>query len=268
MTNTKQPIGMMDSGIGGLTVANAVFRLLPNEDYIYFADAGHIPYGNKTVEQIQQYCLAITDFFLKKNCKAIVVACNTATAAALPLLRKTYPEIPFIGMEPAVKPAVSHTRTHTIGVLATTGTISSKRYKSLTRKYANDIRVLQNPCTGLVPMIEAGKKNDPDVRALLQRVLSPMLEKNADTFVLGCTHYPFVRSVIERLVPKEATIIDPAPAIARQVRKILGESGKLTTNQNSQKQFFTTGNKKAMEWGLSEIMESAISEIIEIELLI
>ena len=267
MTNTKQPIGIMDSGIGGLTVANAVFRLLPNEDYIYFADAGHIPYGNKTEAQIQAYCLAITKFFLSRHCKAIVVACNTATAAALPLLRKTYPEIPFIGMEPAVKPAVNHTQTHTIGVLATAGTISSERYKSLTLKYANDIQVLQNPCTGLVPLIEAGKKNDPEVRALLSRVLSPMLEKNVDTFVLGCTHYPFVRSVIECLIPKEATIIDPAPAIARQLRKVLGEKGKLTTSQKGDKQFFTTGDKKALEWGLNEILETALPEIIEIDTL-
>ncbi len=268
MTNTKQPIGIMDSGIGGLTVANAVFRLLPKEDYIYFADAGHIPYGDKTPEQIQQYCLAITDFFLKQNCKAIVIACNTATAAALPLLRKTYPDVPFIGMEPAVKPAVSHTQTHTIGVLATAGTISSDRYKSLTLKYANDMTVLQNPCTGLVPLIEDGKAHTPEVRTLLEQVLSPMLKKKADTFVLGCTHYPFIRSVIESLIPKEATIIDPAPAIARQLKKILGEYGKLTVYKNSQKKFFTTGDKMAMQWGLNEILETALPEVSEIDLLI
>lgn len=266
MNNTRQPIGIMDSGIGGLTVANAVFSLLPKEDYIYFADAGHIPYGNKTAQQIQDYSLAITDFFIQHNCKAIVVACNTATAAALALLRATYPDVPFIGMEPAVKPAVSHTKSHSIGVLATAGTISSERYLRLTRKYASDMTVYQNPCTGLVPLIEAGKKDSPEVKQLLEAVLEPMLEKGVDTIVLGCTHYPFIRAVIQEIIPADAYIIDPAQAIARQLKKILSENGKLTIYENGTKRFFTTGSQKAMEWGLGEIMDLPLPEITSIEL--
>ncbi len=255
MTSTRQPIGIMDSGIGGLTVANAVFRLLPNEDYIYFADSIHIPYGDKTQEQIRQYCFEITEFFIQQNCKAVVLACNTATAAALEFLRETFPNMPFIGMEPAVKPAVSHTRSKTIGVLATAGTISSERYQSLTQRYAKGITVLQNPCTGLVPLIEAGKTKGAEVEALLQEVLTPMLKKKADTFVLGCTHYPFVRSVIESLLPEGATVIDPAPAIAKQVKKVLAEGGQLSkSTEKGNKEFFTSGDEKVLAWGVEVIL--------------
>ncbi|MCB0634519.1 MAG: glutamate racemase [Lewinella sp.] len=210
-------MGVFDSGIGGLTVANAILDLLPAESILYYADTAHLPYGRKSPDEIRSYSHHITGYLLDRDCKAIVVACNTASAAALDYLRNSFPEVIIVGMEPAVKPAAQATRSGVVGVLATAGTFRSERYAQLMERYAGNIRVLQNPCTGLVEKIEAGLTEDPDTMSFLNGILQPMFSAGADTFVLGCTHYPLVRKALEQLVPADSVIIDPAPAVARQL---------------------------------------------------
>ena len=221
ISNQNHAIGIFDSGIGGLTVANAIFDLLPNEQLLYLGDSAHIPYGTKSAASIRQFCLDITHYLLQQGCKAIVVACNTASAAALESLRQTWPDIPIIGMEPAVKPAVKASKSGKIGVLATAGTFDSVRYESLVERFAEGKIVFENPCLGLVEKIEAGLQYHPTTIALLAEVLQPMLEEGVDTFVLGCTHYPIVKEQIQSIVGPNAQIINPAPAVAKQLKKRL-----------------------------------------------
>ncbi len=220
-TTMDQAIGVFDSGIGGLTVANAILGRLPRESIIYYADTAHIPYGRKSLADIRQYSWEITNFLLDQPCKAIVVACNTASAAALSFLRERFPDLTIVGMEPAVKPAAESTRSGVVGVLATAGTFKSERYAQLMERFASGIQVLQDPCTGLVELIEAGQTDSPETETLVRTILDPMLQAGADTFVLGCTHYPFVRPLISRLLPEGSVIIDPAPAVARQLDRRL-----------------------------------------------
>ena len=194
-----QGIGVFDSGIGGLTVANAIHSHLPNESIYYFGDTDRIPYGTKPASIILQYCLEVSQFLLEQSAKVIVVACNTATAAALPQLRATWPEIPFIGMEPAVKPAVKATRSGKIGVLATQTTFSSPRYQSLLERFAKPYQCFEDPCIGLVELIEAGRWSNTETERLLRSIIEPMLAEGVDTLVLGCTHYPFVEPLIKKI---------------------------------------------------------------------
>ena len=233
-----QAIGVFDSGIGGLTVANAIYDRLPRESILYYADTAHLPYGRKSLADIRQYSFEITEYLLNRECKAIVVACNTASAAALPFLRERFPDTIIVGMEPAVKPAAESTHSGVVGVLATAGTFKSDRYAMLMERYATDIRVMQNPCIGLVELIEAGDTDTPRTETLLRDILHPMLRAGADTFVLGCTHYPFVRPLIDRLVPDTAVIIDPAPAVARQLERRLQAAGLVRQSAASPRYHF------------------------------
>lgn len=194
---------------------------LPSETIIYLADQAHIPYGPRPVEQLRDFTAGITRFLLAQGAKLIVVACNTASAAALDHLRATFPNIPFVGMEPAVKPAAHTTQSGKVGVLATPSTLNSNRYAALMSRFAADIEVHEDPCVGLVQLIEAGALHEPETRSLLQHVLDPMLTAGVDTLVLGCTHYPFVRLLLQELAGPEVSIIDPAPAVARQTRFVL-----------------------------------------------
>lgn len=214
-------IGVLDSGVGGLSVLVHLRRLLPAEDLVYFADQAHIPYGPRPAGEIQAFTAAITRFLLARRAKIIVVACNTATAAALDYLRESFPQLPFVGMEPAVKPAALHTRSGKVGVLATPSTLNSHRYAGLMARYAAGIEVYEDPCSGLVQLIEAGSLDSPETRALLRRVVKPMLVAGVDTLVLGCTHYPFIRPLLEEIAGEGVTIIDPAPAVARHTRFVL-----------------------------------------------
>lgn len=227
MTATD-PIGIFDSGVGGLSVLRHIQQFSPYERLIYFADQRHVPYGSRSLAEIRQFSEEITRFLLTKGVKIIVVACNTATAAALRSLRETFPQVPFVGMEPAVKPAALTTRSGKVGVLATENTFASPRYAQLMSRFAQNVEVIEDPCRGLVALIESGQFDGLETERLLRRVLNPMLNKGIDTLVLGCTHYPFVRPLIEQIVVEEAggmpvTIIDPAPAVARQTRKILAD---------------------------------------------
>ncbi len=242
--STTYPIGVFDSGIGGLSVANAIYRLLPNESVIYFADTGRVPYGPRPAWQIQSFSEEITSFLLEKKCKMIVVACNTATAAALDDLRKKWPDISIVGMEPAVKPAAEATQSNKVGVLATLSTINSERYAQLMHRYAANVEVTENPCIGLVPLIEEGKLDDIQTRELLESILFPMLEDGIDTLVLGCTHYPFLLPLLRSILGPEIQIIDPAPAVARQVQRVLSNK-ELLKGENERKpsyHFFASGS--------------------------
>ncbi|NUQ24950.1 MAG: glutamate racemase [Saprospiraceae bacterium] len=241
----RAPIGIFDSGIGGLTVANAIVNILPHETLFYFGDTAHVPYGGKSAETVVKYSHDIVSFLLDQGCKAIVVACNTASAAALASLRHNWPSIPIIGMEPAVKPASSATQTGVVGILATRGTFSSERYANLVDRFGHGITVLENPCIGLVELIEAGLVDDAITENFLHQILTPMLDKGADTFVLGCTHYPLVRPLIERIIPPSATIIDPAPAVARQLQRRLQHLSLLSDQRTDDHHFFVSGDPHA-----------------------
>lgn len=218
----KNPIGVFDSGAGGLTVLNELLKVLPGESFVYFADSANCPYGPKPQSEVVELSDCITRFLLELGCKLVVVACNTATAAAIEHLRNNF-KIPFIGMEPAIKPASHNSKTKSIGVLATAGTFKGKLYIETSKKYASDVNVCYQVGEGLVELVEAGKADSPEVTELLHRYVDPMVDCNIDHLVLGCTHYPFLMSSLNRILPKGVEIVDPAPAVARQTLRVLSE---------------------------------------------
>lgn len=248
---------MLDSGVGGLSVLIHLQRQLPSEHILYFADQSHIPYGPRSAEVIQAYTAGITRFLLRQGAKLIIVACNTATAAALDTLRSTFPDVPFVGMEPAVKPAALNTRSGKVGVLATPSTLNSNRYAGLMARYASGIQVYEDPCSGLVQLIEAGALDATETRALLERVVSPMLDAGVDTLVLGCTHYPFIRPLLERIIGDDITIIDPAPAVARHTRFVLQQHRLIAPDgQEGALRCFTSGDPRQMEAFAARVLEA------------
>ncbi len=239
---SNKPIGIFDSGVGGLSVLRAMRTLLPAEDMLYLADQAHIPYGPRQKADIRAFAHGITEYLLAQGAKLIVVACNTASAAALHDLRAHFPETPFVGMEPAVKPAAALTKTGRVGVLATPTTFAGDMYTSLVDRFAQGIQIYQNTCPGLVEQIERGELDTPVTRAILEAALHPMLAEAVDTVVLGCTHYPFVIPLIREITGPDVHTIDPAPAIARQTRRLLEERGWLNAKQPSGEiTFFTSG---------------------------
>ncbi len=215
------PIGVFDSGVGGLSVLRAIRRQMPQESIVYFGDQAHVPYGPRPLQQVREFAVAITRFLLLRNAKIIVVACNSASAAGLMHLRKTFPEVPFVGMEPAVKPAAEHTSSGVVGVLATPATFQGELYASVVERFGKDVALLQSTCPGLVQRVEAGDLNGPEPRAILEAALRPLLAGKIDTIVLACTHYPFVIPLIEEIAGSNVRVIDPAPAIARQTERLL-----------------------------------------------
>jgi glutamate racemase len=220
-----RPIGIFDSGIGGLTVLNAMRQALPAERLLYFGDNAHMPYGARALSEVQGFSLAIAEALLQQGCKLIVIACNTASAAALAAVRARWPQVPFVGMEPAVKPAVEQTRTGVVGVIATVATFQSELYASVVERFGAGTEVLHQPCPGLVKQIEAGELDSPRTEAMLRGWLEPLVARRIDALVLGCTHYPIVRPLIERIVGPGVRVIDPAPAVARQVQRVLEQRG-------------------------------------------
>ncbi len=215
------PIGVFDSGIGGLTVLRAIHQLMPDEPLLYLADQAHVPYGPRPMQEVRHFSEAITRYLLLQGAHLIVVACNAASAAALKYLRSTFPEVPFVGMEPAVKPAAEHTRSGVVGVLATPATFQGELYASVVERFAQGVKIIQHTCPGLVMQIERGLLNDAETRRILESALQPMLEQGIDTIVLGCTHYPFVIPLIQQITGPGVRVIDPAPAVARQVQRLL-----------------------------------------------
>ncbi len=220
-------IGVFDSGSGGLSVLKEIIRLLPDEQYVYFADNAFCPYGEKTAAEIRSRAHVITDRLLAEGAGIMVVACNTATAAAIADLRESYPDIPFIGMEPAVKPAAIGTRTGVIGVLATAGTLKGSKYLNTKGKYEDDVKIVEHVGQGFVELVEACDLDSPKAEEIVRESVTPLLAECADTIVLGCTHYPFLAPVIQRIAGDDVTVIDPAPAVARQTVKVMQQRGLL-----------------------------------------
>ena len=248
------PIGVFDSGVGGLTVLRAIHKQHPNEDFLYLADQGHVPYGSRTLEEVRQYSESISHFFLQRGAKLVVVACNTASAAALHHLRKTFPTVPFVGMEPAVKPAAEQTESGVVGVLATPATFQGELYASVVERFAHGVRILQSTCPGLVEQIEQGNLDGEETHNILSQTLDPMLRENIDTIVLGCTHYPFVIPQINQITGPNVRVIDPAPAIARQVGRLLDEHQLRNPEKNQgQTIYLTTGEKGKFQQFLRQI---------------
>jgi glutamate racemase len=236
----EYPIGVFDSGVGGLSVLREIRRELPGEELLYVADSGHAPYGDKSTELIEARAIAITEFLLSKRAKAIVVACNTATGVAIGTLRARF-SLPIIAMEPAIKPAVTHTKSGVIGVLATSRTIASDNFAKLHTRYGSDVKILMQACPGLVEQVEAGDLSGNKTRALIERYVAPLLEQRADTLVLGCTHYPFLAALIREIAGPAAAIIDPSAAIARELRRRLSGAGLLSTeNRAGAEQFWSS----------------------------
>jgi len=239
---SKKSIGIFDSGIGGTSIFKEIYTLLPNENYIYLADSKNAPYGNKTSQDILKLSIKNTEYLISKGCKIIIVACNTATTNAISYLRKNY-SIPFIGIEPAIKPAALNTKTKVIGILATKGTLSSQLFHQTTDLYTNGIKVIEQVGEGIVPLIESGKLDSIEMQVLLEAYLKPMLEQNIDYLVLGCTHYPYLIPMLSKMLPEHIKIIDSGLAVAKQTQTILSDKNLLNNSElNPSIQLFSNGN--------------------------
>ena len=250
---SNHPIGIFDSGIGGLTVLRHIRSLLPHESLSYVADRGFIPYGNKTDAFIYSRAHSITDFLIKNSAKAVVVACNTATAAAIHQLRQQF-DLPIIGMEPGVKPAIQVSRNGNVGVLATAGTLGSVKFKDLIERHANGADVFIKPCHGWVEHIEAGDLNESETMNMIEATLGPLLEKRVDTLVLGCTHYPFLTQQIQKLAGEEIDIVDTGYAVATQLKRRLEENDLLCASG-------TPGNERFWSSGPMEEMRDLLARL-------
>lgn len=246
--NNNQPIGIFDSGVGGTSIWAAIHKLLPNEKTIYLADSKNAPYGQKSKEEIIALSMKNTDFLLEMNCKLIVVACNTATTNAIKELRAKY-DVPFIGIEPAIKPAATHSKTQTIGILATQGTLNSELFHKTLEKFQNT-KIIEQVGHGLVHLIENGEINSPEMSQLLHSYLTPMIEANIDYLVLGCSHYPYLIPQIKKILPPHIQIIDSGEAVAKQTQNILKEKVGFSAAEKSEPVFYTNGDPKV----LSEIL--------------
>ena len=243
-------IGIFDSGVGGLSVFREIRKLLPEEGYIYYSDNAHCPYGEKTREYIIDRARSITELLLSKGADIIVIACNTATAAAIATLRKEY-DVPFIGMEPAVKPAAAKTKSGVVGVLATAGTLKAEKYLTTRGRYADEVRFVEHVGEGFVELVERGTLNGEYAETIVGKSLMPLLDEGADTIVLGCTHYPFLSETISKVAAAtcpghEVVIIDPAPAVAKHLLEIMTEK-KLISNEGFSIQLLSSGDDAALK---------------------
>lgn len=248
--DNDRPIGIFDSGIGGTSIWAAIHQLLPNEKTIYLADSKNAPYGQKSKSEIIALSIKNTELLLQMDCKLIVVACNTATTNAIQELRAKY-SVPFIGIEPAIKPAATNSKTQTIGILATQGTLNSELFNKTTEMY-QDTKIIEQVGHGLVQLIENGNINSPEMTQLLRSYLNPMIEENIDYLVLGCSHYPYLIPQIKKILPAHIQIIDSGEAVARQVKNVLKEKVGFSTIEKNEPLFYTNSNPKV----LSEILEN------------
>jgi len=245
----NRPIGIFDSGIGGTSIWAEIHQLLPNEKTIYLADSKNAPYGQKSKSEIIALSIKNTEFLLNLDCKLIVVACNTATTNAIQELRAKY-KVPFIGIEPAIKPAATHSKTQTIGILATQGTLNSELFNKNVEKF-QDTKIIEQVGHGLVPLIESGKINSPEMIRLLESYLAPMIEANIDYLVLGCSHYPYLIPQIKKILPPHIQIIDSGEAVARQTQNVLKEKVGFSSIEKRKPVFYTNANPKV----LSDILQ-------------
>lgn len=255
----KQPIGIFDSGVGGTSIWKEIHRLLPHEHTIYLADSKHAPYGPKGKEAIIDLCIKNTELLLNNGCKLIIVACNTATTNAIDVLRKTY-DVPFIGIEPAIKPAALQTKTNSVGILATKGTLSSALFSKTSDLFASNIEVIEQTGDGIVPLIENGKLYSEDMKLLLKNYLKPMIKANIDCLVLGCTHYPYLIPILKTMLPDHVTIIDSGEAVAKQTKAVLERNDLVNINEEkSYARFFTNRDL--------DIMKSLLGDHIDVSYL-
>lgn len=265
----SRTIGVFDSGVGGLSVLQHIRSALPDAQLIYIADSAHVPYGDKTPAYIAARSLALTDFLIAQGAEAIVIACNTATAAAAQILREKY-SMPIVAMEPAVKPAVTATRSGVVGVLATIGTLESSRFAALLEKYAGDVEIITQGCPGLVERVESGDLQSDSTRQLVARYTAPLLAGGADTMILGCTHYPFLTSIIREVVGKNITLIDTGAAVARELKRRIETElpEKISAlvrveNALSRDRFFTSGDLQ----NSTQIMSILWGKPVKVEML-
>jgi glutamate racemase len=253
------PVGVFDSGVGGLSVTRELMAQLPGQPLIYLADQAHAPYGQRGLAEIRELSEGITRFLLAQGARLIVIACNTASAAALHWLRGQFPAVPFVGMEPAVKPAAERTHAGRVGVLATAATFQGELFASLVDRFARNVTVHTQVCSEWVPLVEAGELATPRARAAVSRDLAPLLAAGVDELVLGCTHYPFLRPLIEEVAGPGIEIIDPAPAVARQTGRVLAQRGwlhaaPLAAPLAAPQRFYTTGDPAHFARALADLL--------------
>ncbi len=257
MANETRTIGVFDSGVGGLSVLHHIRHTLPTDRLIYVADSGHVPYGDKSAAYIEQRSQTLTRFLIEQGADAIVVACNTATAAAVTSLRSQF-DIPIVGMEPAVKPAVAATRSGVVGVLATIGTLESARFAALLERYGGDVEIVTQGCPGLVEQVELGELRSARTRELVERYTTPLLARGADTVILGCTHYPFLSALIRDVAGDAVTLVDTGAAVARQLQRRIQTELQPRASGAASAHFFTSGDAAAA----SRIMSALWGEVV------
>lgn len=262
----NRPIGVFDSGVGGLSIWRAIRKLLPQESMDFLADSGNVPYGEKTTAQLNDLTSRIAQFLIEQDAKLIVVACNTATVHSLAHLRETFPQIPFVGVVPVVKTLSSRTRTGTIAVLSTPATSKSPYLAGLIREFAPDKNVVNVGCDGLENAIESGQVRTRSTTALLERHLAPVIDSDADVVGLGCTHYPFLRSRIKSMLGPGVTLYDPSRPVARRVRQLLEQNGTLAANDDPAFRFYTTGNAELVRTVASKLLRFPVAHVEHVDL--
>ncbi len=242
----NSPIGVFDSGLGGLSVWKEIVKALPEESVIYYGDGLNCPYGKKKPEEVIAISEGIVRFLLDKEVKLIVIACNTATATAVEYLRQHYPHVPFIGMEPAIKPAAEHSRTGVIGILATVNTLRGRLFRETSRRFAENVKVIPAVGEGFVRLVEENREDSPEALEAVRKAVEPLLEAGADHLVLGCTHYPFLAETIRKVIgERDVRLVDPAPAIAHRVVEILREKGACAIpGHRAEYAYYTSGDEK------------------------
>ncbi|MBX3082666.1 MAG: glutamate racemase [Anaerolineae bacterium] len=246
---SQQPIGMLDSGVGGLSVLREVHQLLPVEHVIYVADQGHLPYGPRPREELRGFVEGIARYLLERGCKLLVIPCNAANAAALHYLRGLFPTWPIVGMEPAIKPAAEHTRTGVIGVITTKATFQGELFASVIDRFAQNVQVETQVCPDFVTVVEQGLPNPDETRQIVATYLAPLQAANIDELVLGCTHFPFLTPYLQDFLGASVEIIDPAPAVARQVKRVLAERGLLNqSNERGGTEYLTSADPAHMQF--------------------
>ncbi len=253
---SRSPVGVFDSGVGGLSILREIARQLPGEDLLYFADSAHCPYGPRPSPDIRRLSHAVAAFLVEQGAKLIVVACNTASAAALESLRATFP-VPFVGMVPAVKTAVGLTRSGRVGVLATAGTVQGNLYSDVVERFADGVELHTRVGHGLVELVEAGEIDGPRAEGAVAHYVGPLLDAGVDTLVLGCTHYPFLVPLIERVSHGRLTIVEPSAAIAAQTRRVLTQHDLLNAQPQGNLASFTSGDPAAFAHSLTQLIRAS-----------
>jgi glutamate racemase len=251
----KRPIGIFDSGVGGLSILKEVKKLLPSENFIFVADQGNVPYGGKTQKQLQSYADKIMAFLMQKNVKAVIVACNTATVYAIDFLREKY-KIPIIGTVPVVKTIANITKTKKTAVFSTPATVKSPYLQKLITKFAPNVTVYKIGGTGLEELVETGDLENKKIDQILHQLLEPLLKKNVDAIALGCTHYPFLRDKIEEIVGKNVQVVDSGGAVARRTKEILQEN-KILSNKRTEDFYYTTGSKQKFARAVKSLLKKS-----------